>query len=49
MRVFFGAALLTIAVVLLTGCASTSGVGRFRTVVLDAGHGGIDRGAKGGG
>ena len=47
MRVFFGAALLTIALVLLTGCASTSGVGRFRTVVLDAGHGGIDRGAKG--
>ena len=47
MRVFFGAALLTIALVLLTGCASTSGVGRFSTVVLDAGHGGIDRGAKG--
>ena len=32
---------------ILTGCASTSGVGRFHTVVLDAGHGGIDRGAKG--
>jgi N-acetylmuramoyl-L-alanine amidase len=47
MRVFFCAALLTITVVFLTGCASTSGVGRFRTVVLDAGHGGIDRGAKG--
>ncbi len=47
MRVFFCAALLTTAVVLLTGCASTSGVGRFSTVVLDAGHGGIDRGAKG--
>jgi N-acetylmuramoyl-L-alanine amidase len=47
MRALFCAALLTTAVVLLTGCASTSGVGRFRTVVLDAGHGGIDRGAKG--
>jgi N-acetylmuramoyl-L-alanine amidase len=47
MRVFFCAALLTTAVVFLTGCASTGGVGRFRTVVLDAGHGGIDRGAKG--
>jgi len=33
---------------LLTGCASSPyGVGRFGTVVVDAGHGGIDRGAKG--
>ena len=47
MRSLFCAALLSAAVVFLTGCASTSGVGRFHTVVLDAGHGGIDRGAKG--
>jgi len=33
---------------LLTGCASSPyGIGRFGTVVVDAGHGGIDRGAKG--
>lgn len=30
----------------LSGCASPGGVGRFRTVVVDAGHGGIDRGAR---
>ena len=47
MRSLFCAALLSATVVFLTGCASTSGVGRFHTVVLDAGHGGIDRGAKG--
>jgi len=35
-------------VVFLSGCASSPyGVGRFGTVVLDPGHGGIDRGAKG--
>jgi len=41
--------LLTFALaVFLTGCASSPyGVGRFGTVVVDAGHGGIDRGAKG--
>lgn len=34
--------------VLLAGCASSPyGVGRFGTVVVDAGHGGIDRGARG--
>lgn len=34
--------------IFLTGCASSPyGVGRFGTVVVDAGHGGIDRGAKG--
>lgn len=39
--------LLTVAV-LLTGCASSPyGVGRFGTVVVDAGHGGIDKGARG--
>jgi len=33
---------------LLTGCASSPyGVGRFGTVVVDAGHGGIDKGARG--
>ena len=47
MRSLFCAALLSATVIFLTGCASTSGVGRFHTVVLDAGHGGIDRGAKG--
>ena len=47
MRSLFCAALLSATVVFLPGCASTSGVGRFHTVVLDAGHGGIDRGAKG--
>lgn len=32
----------------LSGCATSPyGVGRFGTVVLDAGHGGLDRGAKG--
>lgn len=32
----------------LTGCATSPyGVGRFGTVVVDAGHGGIARGAKG--
>lgn len=34
--------------VFLAGCAgSPYGVGRFGTVVVDAGHGGIDRGARG--
>lgn len=34
--------------ILLTGCASSPyGVGRFGTVVVDAGHGGIDRGTRG--
>jgi N-acetylmuramoyl-L-alanine amidase len=47
MRGIIGSAILAIAVVFLTGCAGTSGVGRFRTVVLDAGHGGIDKGARG--
>ena len=47
MRSLFCAALLSVTVVFLTGCASTRGVGSFHTVVLDAGHGGIDRGAKG--
>jgi N-acetylmuramoyl-L-alanine amidase len=47
MRGIFSAAVLAIAVVFLTGCAGPGGVGRFRTVVLDAGHGGIDKGARG--
>lgn len=35
-------------VVILSGCASSPyGVGRFGTVVVDAGHGGLDGGAKG--
>lgn len=41
--------LLGLALLLgLTGCASTSmlGPGKFTTVVLDAGHGGHDRGAR---
>jgi len=47
MRGILGAAILALAVVFLTGCAGTGGVGRFRTVVVDAGHGGIDKGARG--
>ena len=47
MRGLLYATLLTAAVIFLTGCASPGGVGRFRTVVLDAGHGGIDKGARG--
>jgi N-acetylmuramoyl-L-alanine amidase len=42
------AILASLAVMLLPGCAVNShGVGRFGTVVVDAGHGGIDRGARG--
>jgi N-acetylmuramoyl-L-alanine amidase len=41
-------ALAVVAAFFFTGCASSpKGVGRFSTVVVDAGHGGIDRGAKG--
>lgn len=47
MRGFVSSAILAIAIVFLTGCASPGGVGRFRTVVVDAGHGGIDKGARG--
>jgi len=40
--------LLLTAAAFLTGCASSPyGVGRFGTVVIDAGHGGIDKGARG--
>jgi N-acetylmuramoyl-L-alanine amidase len=39
---------LILCALLLAGCAgSPYGVGRFGTVVVDAGHGGIDRGARG--
>lgn len=42
------ALLIAVLAVALTGCAtSPRGVGRFNTVVLDAGHGGHDPGAKG--
>ena len=47
MRSVIGAALLCALALTLAGCASPGGGGRFRTVVLDAGHGGIDRGARG--
>ena len=47
MRGIIGSAILAIAIIFLTGCAGPGGVGRFRTVVLDAGHGGIDKGARG--
>lgn len=47
MRGILGAAILALSVVFLTGCAGPGGIGRFRTVVLDPGHGGIDRGARG--
>ena len=48
MRPVFCAALACSVAFFLSGCASSPyGVGRFGTVVLDAGHGGLDRGAKG--
>lgn len=47
MRPTVFAAVAVLAAFFLSGCASPQGVGRFRTVVVDAGHGGIDRGAKG--
>jgi len=48
MRSVLCAALACSLAVFLSGCASSPyGVGRFGTVVLDAGHGGLDRGAKG--
>jgi N-acetylmuramoyl-L-alanine amidase len=48
MRSVLRATLLCAFALVLSGCASSPyGVGRFGTVVLDAGHGGIDRGAKG--
>lgn len=40
-------ALVVLAAFFFTGCASSpKGVGRFTTVVIDAGHGGIDNGAR---
>ena len=48
MRSVLRATLFCAFTLLLSGCATTPyGVGRFGTVVLDAGHGGLDRGAKG--
>ncbi len=47
MRSMVFAAVAALAAIFLTGCAGPGGVGRFRTVVLDAGHGGIDKGARG--
>jgi N-acetylmuramoyl-L-alanine amidase len=48
MRSVLRATLFCAFALVLSGCASSPyGVGRFGTVVLDAGHGGIDRGAKG--
>ncbi|MEX1045234.1 MAG: N-acetylmuramoyl-L-alanine amidase [Chthoniobacterales bacterium] len=47
MRPMVFAAAAVLVALFLSGCAAPQGVGRFRTVVLDAGHGGIDRGAKG--
>lgn len=41
------AAVAALAAFFLSGCAGPGGVGRFRTVVIDAGHGGIDKGARG--
>ena len=47
MRLFTGAILAAVCLLGLSGCAtSPHGVGRFGTVVVDAGHGGIDRGAR---
>jgi N-acetylmuramoyl-L-alanine amidase len=47
MRPTVCAAVAVLAAFVLSGCAAPQGVGRFRTVVVDAGHGGIDRGARG--
>lgn len=47
MRSVWRAILLVAAAVSLAGCAAPGGVGRFGTVVVDAGHGGIDKGARG--
>jgi N-acetylmuramoyl-L-alanine amidase len=47
MRAMVFAAVAVLAALFLSGCASPQGIGRFRTVVVDAGHGGIDRGARG--
>ncbi len=48
MRPFLRAASICALALILSGCASSPyGVGRFTTVVLDAGHGGLDRGARG--
>lgn len=41
-RAFFAAA----TAILFAGCASPGHVGPFSTVVVDAGHGGLDRGAR---
>jgi N-acetylmuramoyl-L-alanine amidase len=46
-RALLQASLAVLVLALLTGCAGPGGVGRFGTVVLDAGHGGIDKGARG--
>lgn len=47
MRLSFGTALAVACLLGLAGCATSPyGVGRFQTVVVDAGHGGIDRGAR---
>jgi N-acetylmuramoyl-L-alanine amidase len=47
MRPIVLAAVAALAALFLSGCAGPGGVGRFGTVVLDAGHGGIDKGARG--
>jgi N-acetylmuramoyl-L-alanine amidase len=47
MRAILCASLLCVVAAFLTGCAGSKGVGRFHTVVVDAGHGGIDKGARG--
>lgn len=47
MPVLLRSLLLIAALACLAGCAGTGGVGHFRTVIVDAGHGGIDKGARG--
>jgi N-acetylmuramoyl-L-alanine amidase len=47
MRSILIGTLLFAGSVFLTGCANRQGVGYFHTVVVDAGHGGIDKGARG--
>ncbi len=46
MRIALQALLAAASAVLVSGCASTGHLGPFSTVVVDAGHGGIDRGAR---
>lgn len=47
MRLTLQCICLAAVAAVLTGCAGVGHIGRFSTVVVDAGHGGIDRGTRG--